>query len=104
VGSTVRRALRRLHHDFVAFPGHPDFPEQPAHEEQLPAFYQQMRDRRFDLALQLHGSGEISNQVVRAFGAAAVASFAPAGDASDDMMLAIAYPMCEAVLGQCLMQ
>jgi ADP-heptose:LPS heptosyltransferase len=42
--------------DFVAFPGHPGFPEQPVHEAQLPAFYQQMRDRRFDLALQLQAA------------------------------------------------
>lgn len=78
--------------DFVTFPGHPGFPEQPVQEPQVPAFYRQMRERRFDLALQLHGSGEISNQIVCAFGAAAVAGFAPTDNTPAGMMVSIAYP------------
>jgi len=55
--------------DFVAFPGHPAFPEQPPQESTLPAFYREMRARHFDLAAQIHGNGQISNQIVSAFGA-----------------------------------
>jgi hypothetical protein len=78
--------------DFVAFPGHPGFPEQPVQDQQVPAFYRRMRERRFDLALQLHGSGEISNQIVCAFGAAAVAGFAPTDRTPAGMTVSIAYP------------
>lgn len=58
---------------FAAFPGHPAFPEQAVREKWLPDFYRGMQAAGFDLALQLHGSGEISNGIVGAFGARAVA-------------------------------
>ncbi|MES2317970.1 MAG: glycosyltransferase family 9 protein [Pseudomonadota bacterium] len=61
--------------DFIAFPGHEAFPEQPVQQHQLADFYAGMRARRFDLALQLHGSGEYSNLVTRAFGARAIAGY-----------------------------
>ena len=68
----------RFHHyldDFIAFPGHAAFPEQPVQQHRLADFYSTMRARRFDLALQLHGSGEQSNLVTRAFGARTMAGF-----------------------------
>lgn len=61
--------------EFVAFPGHPDFPEQPVKQHQLADFYSSMRARRFDVALQLHGSGEQSNLVTRALGARTMAGY-----------------------------
>jgi ADP-heptose:LPS heptosyltransferase len=61
--------------DFIAFPGHPDFPEQVVQEARLPAFYATMRERQFDCALQLHGSGNISNGIVQNFGARITAGF-----------------------------
>ncbi len=61
--------------DFIAFPGHEAFPEQAVKQHQLADFYAGMRARRFDLAMQLHGSGEHSNLVTRAFGARAMAGF-----------------------------
>jgi ADP-heptose:LPS heptosyltransferase len=70
--------FQRYVDDFIAFPGHEAFPEQAVQQHQLADFYASMRARRFDLALQLHGSGEHSNQVTRAFGARAIAGF---GDA-----------------------
>jgi ADP-heptose:LPS heptosyltransferase len=62
--------------DFIAFPGHPALPEQPVHEAGLAAFYKAMRDRHFDLALQMHGNGRASNRIVAACGAHAVAGYA----------------------------
>lgn len=72
--------------DFIAFPGHPALGEQPLQQDLLPGFYQTMQAHRFSLALQLHGSGEISNSVVKSFGtrwAAGYTSATPPADADD---------------------
>jgi ADP-heptose:LPS heptosyltransferase len=61
--------------EFFPFPGHPAFPEQPVRHEQLIRFYEAMQARRFTLALQMHGSGEISNGLVKGFGAHATAGY-----------------------------
>jgi ADP-heptose:LPS heptosyltransferase len=66
--------------EFVAFPGIREFPEQPANDAAMPAFLARMRAQRFDLALQLHGSGEVANALVARFGAAAMAAFTPVGE------------------------
>lgn len=69
--------------DFIAFPGHPAFPEQPVREELIPAFFQTVHARDFDLALQMHGSGQFSNQIIGTFGASRVAGCAAAGSGAD---------------------
>lgn len=61
--------------DFVAFPGHEALPEQQVAASGIQAFYASMRARQFDLALQLHGSGETTNAIVQSFGARCVAGF-----------------------------
>lgn len=61
--------------EFIAFPGHDAFPEQPVKQDLLADFYAAMRARRVGLALQMHGSGEHSNNVTRAFGARAIAGY-----------------------------
>ena len=61
--------------EFISFPGHEAFPEQTVRHDQLVDFYAAMRARRFDVALQMHGSGEHSNNVTRAFGARALAGY-----------------------------
>jgi ADP-heptose:LPS heptosyltransferase len=43
--------------EFIEFPGFPGFLEQPARIEQLPKFLSDIQQRRFDLALQMQGSG-----------------------------------------------
>jgi ADP-heptose:LPS heptosyltransferase len=63
--------------DFVAFPGHPALPELASDGSALPAFLAAMRAQRFDLALQMHGSGPVVNDIVRGFGAARCAGFEP---------------------------
>ena len=65
---------------FEVFPGAPGFPEQREDEAGLPAFIDAMRARRFDLAIQLHGSGGIANGLVARFGARALAGFAQPGE------------------------
>lgn len=61
--------------EFIAFPGHPDFPEQTVQHHLLPDYYAAMRARRVDLAIQLHGSGPQSNTITRAFAARSCAGF-----------------------------
>jgi ADP-heptose:LPS heptosyltransferase len=61
--------------DFLPFPGYPGYPER---EGTIPAFLDFLRAahaRRFDLAIQLHGSGELTNRIVALLGAPRIAGF-----------------------------
>jgi ADP-heptose:LPS heptosyltransferase len=72
--------------DFVGWTGLPELPEPPA--PVMLDFVRSLRRMRFDLALQLHGSGGVVNALVAAFGARRTAGFAapgvwvPPGDAA----------------------
>jgi ADP-heptose:LPS heptosyltransferase len=61
--------------DFLPLPGYPGLPETPLDAEALPGFFDAARSRGFDLAIQLHGSGEITNDIVAQLGAKACAGF-----------------------------
>lgn len=61
--------------EFLAFPGHHLLPEQPVKTDAVAPFYTAVHQHRFDLALQMHGSGEITNAIVQSFGARCVAGF-----------------------------
>lgn len=71
--------------EFIVFPGHEAFPEQPVQQHQLADFYAGMRARRFDMALQMHGSGEHSNFVTRAFGARSIAGYGDGNGAQGEL-------------------
>lgn len=71
------RRFRHYLNDFVAFPGHPALPEQTFRKDEAPGFYRAMRNRGFDLAIQLHGDGRVSNGIVAAFGARVATGFEP---------------------------
>lgn len=59
----------------LEFPGYPGLPEQEPALSQIPAFLTQAQAQRFDLALQLHGSGEVTNPLTVLLGASATAGF-----------------------------
>jgi ADP-heptose:LPS heptosyltransferase len=61
--------------EFVEFPGFPGLPERPADMDRLARFFEEMHRRAFELAIQLHGSGEVTNQIVALFGAHASAGY-----------------------------
>ncbi|WP_409518745.1 glycosyltransferase family 9 protein [Paraburkholderia sp. LEh10] len=61
--------------ELIVFPGATGFPEQREDDSALPAFTHAMRERCFDLAVQLHGSGAIANDIVCSFNARANAGF-----------------------------
>lgn len=62
--------------ELLPFPGWPGIPELPYDEARTAAFLAEHRGR-FDLALQLHGSGVASASFVEALGAARSAGFSP---------------------------
>lgn len=66
--------------DFMAFPGAAGMPEQGADAQALGRFLADARAKEFDLAIQLHGSGTITNPLVRQFGARHVAGFCEGTD------------------------
>ena len=78
--------------DFIAFPGHPDLPEQPVLPYAQEEFYSHMRAQGFALALQMHGSGEVSNGIVGAFGARTQAGYGTVGNSLCGSVHAFPYP------------
>lgn len=77
---------------FIAFPGHPLLPGQTARPEELPGFYAGIREQGFDLALQWHDGGEVSNHIVAGFGARAMAGFTRGETAGTSRTLLLPFP------------
>lgn len=77
---------------FVAFPGYPGLPEQPARIEQFPPFLAAIQNAHFDLTIQMHGSGVLTNPLALLFGARRTAGFFPPGEYCPDEQYFLAYP------------
>jgi ADP-heptose:LPS heptosyltransferase len=67
--------FRQYVDEFIEFPGFPGMPERAPQLEAIPEFFRATRARAFDLALQLHGSGEVSNPVAVLMGARRTAGY-----------------------------
>ncbi|MCL5072735.1 MAG: glycosyltransferase family 9 protein, partial [Actinobacteria bacterium] len=63
--------------DFIEFPGYPNLPETKFHLRTLETFIQNMQNLKFDLVIQMHGDGSISNSLVKKFHAKITAGYAP---------------------------
>src|SRR5206468_4012081 len=89
---TFARRFAHLVDGFRIFPGYPGLPEQPPRMRELPPFLAAMQRERFDLVLQMHGSGTISNPLVALFGARATAGYYRPGQYCPDPAQYTPYP------------
>jgi ADP-heptose:LPS heptosyltransferase len=89
--SFVRRFSQYLN-EFIEFPGWPGLPEQKPQLERVPGFLQNMQERRFDLALQMQGSGLLTNPLISLFGARQAAGFFTPGHYRPNPRLFAEYP------------
>jgi ADP-heptose:LPS heptosyltransferase len=78
--------------ELLPFPGFPGIPEMPVDPARTTAFLARAQARRFDLAVQLHGSGQATNPFIALLGARRSAGFVLPGFASPDPELFLPYP------------
>lgn len=83
----------------IVFPGHPELPEQAADPEALERFFFDVRSIKADLAIQMHGSGVVSNRIVERCGARQLAGFSIGESKSDGF---ISWPEKGQELRRCL--
>jgi len=103
--SWASRFVQRFRHyldGFLEFPGYPGLPEQPPRPERLPAFLAEVQARRFDLAIQMHGSGALTNPLVALFGARCTAGWHVPGQFCPDAAWFLPYPEAESEVWRCL--
>lgn len=76
----------------VDFPGYPGLAEQLFSPRRALAFFARMQAERFDLAIQLQGSGVYSNPVALMLGARHTAGFIRPGDGPGRLDVAVTWP------------
>ena len=81
--------------NFLEFPGYPGIPEVTPQLAKLPAFFASVQQQRFDLALQMHGSGIVSNPFTVLLGARVNAGFYLPGEYCPDADRFLPYPADE---------
>jgi ADP-heptose:LPS heptosyltransferase len=78
--------------ELLAFPGFPGIPEASVAARRTTAFLAEVQTRRFDLAIQLHGSGAFTNQFSVLLGAGRTAGFCLPSQFRPDEELFLTYP------------
>ncbi len=81
--------------EFLEFPGYPGIPEVSPSVHQLPAFFAQVHSFGFDLALQMHGNGLITNSFTALLGARFNGGFYVPGHFCPDANYFLPYPDSE---------
>jgi ADP-heptose:LPS heptosyltransferase len=79
----------------VEFPGYPGLPERIPQVRAFPRFLSALQEADFDLVLQMHGSGTLTNPLVSLFGARLVAGFYRPGEYCPDEQCFLPYPTAE---------
>lgn len=87
--------------DFLEFPGHPELPERRVEQAELDRFVEGARERRYDLALQMHGSGGIVNPLVTSLAAKECAGFALPGT-EGNLDVVVPWPESGSEIDRCL--
>ena len=62
---------------FVKLPGYQGLPEREPEIREVPGFLQEAQAREFDLVVQLHGNGEVTNPLALLLGGGRTAGFFP---------------------------
>lgn len=70
--------------ELAALPGWPGLPEATADPREITAFLHAAQEARFDLAVQMHGDGTLTNPLASLLGAARTAGFAVPGRPTPD--------------------
>jgi len=77
---------------FAEFPGWLGLPERSVGHDQVERFVERMRAERFDLVVQLHGSGTLTNAVAGTLGARMMAGYVPRGSMQHIQGIFAPYP------------
>ena len=95
IGLPHTRALaERFSHylnGMLDFPGYPGLPEQVPKLQQIPGFLAAVQNRQFDLAIQMHGSGILTNSLTVLLGARLNAGFYSPGQYFPDANYFLPY-------------
>jgi ADP-heptose:LPS heptosyltransferase len=97
--------VRRFNHlvdAFVEFPGIAGLPEREPDAAAWPAFIFAAQHAKLDLAIQMHGSGEITNAVTLMLGAKRTAGFHPRDGACPDAECFAPWPASGTEIDRCL--
>ena len=78
--------------DFIEFPGYPGLAERAPQIQDIPNFESDVQRRRFDLVLQMHGDGSITNTIVGRLRGKVTAGFFPGGSLCSDPTFFCPYP------------
>jgi ADP-heptose:LPS heptosyltransferase len=78
--------------EFIEFPGWPGLPERDLQAEVVPTFLKKIQQRNFDLAIQMQGSGYLTNPVVSLFKARQTAGFFQPGQYQPEKSTFFPYP------------
>jgi len=88
--------------DFLEFPGFPGIPERSFDVRSFPRWLAAAQARSFDLAVQMHGDGTVTNQFMHLLGAAKTAGSRARGRRWPEGDLFMDYPLGESEVRRCL--